>query len=105
MTVVLWIVQGLLALAYLMAGGTKASRPIAALSKSMAWVRSVPPGFVRFIGVAEVLGAIGIILPLATGVLPWLAAPLEHSRPGGTRNYNGVARHVSLTPVHSPNRL
>ncbi|HEV2460674.1 MAG TPA: DoxX family protein [Ktedonobacterales bacterium] len=72
MTVVLWIVQGLLALAYLMAGGMKASRPIAALSKSMAWVRSVPPGFVRSIGVAEVLGAIGIILPLATGVLPWL---------------------------------
>ena len=82
MTVVLWIVQGLLALAYLMAGGMKASRPIAALSKSMAWVRSVPPGFVRSIGVAEVLGAIGIILPLATGVLPWasVGGPQAHAR-------------------------
>ena len=72
MTVVLWIVQGLLALAYVMAGGMKASRPLDVLGKSMAWVRAVPPAFVRFIGVAEVLGAIGIILPLATGILPWL---------------------------------
>lgn len=72
MTIVLWIVQGLLALAYGMAGGMKASRPIEALGKSMTWVRSVPPAFVRFIGVVELLGAIGIILPLATGILPWL---------------------------------
>jgi putative oxidoreductase len=72
MTIVLWIAQGLLALAYVMAGGMKASRPLDALGKSMAWVRAVPPAFVRFIGVAEVLGAIGIILPLATGILPWL---------------------------------
>jgi putative oxidoreductase len=70
--VALWIVQGLLAAAYLVAGVMKATRPIDSLGKSMRWVRDVPPGFVRFIGVAEVLGAVGLVLPLLTGIAPWL---------------------------------
>ena len=72
MNIVLWSVQGLLAAAYLMAGGMKASQPIDILGKSMGWVRAVPAGFVRFIGIAEVLGAIGLILPMVTGMVPWL---------------------------------
>lgn len=39
----------------------------------MGWVDSVPMGFVRAIGVLEVLGAIGLILPPLTGIAPWLA--------------------------------
>lgn len=72
MNATLWIVQGLLAAAFLAAGLMKASRPIEVLSKQMSWVTSVPPGFVRFVGVAEVLGAIGLILPMVTNILPWL---------------------------------
>ena len=72
MNIALWIVQGLLALAFLMAGFMKAFRPIEALKKNMAWVATTAPSFVRFIGVAELLGAIGLILPKATGILPWL---------------------------------
>jgi putative oxidoreductase len=72
MNAVLWVAQGLLALAYLPAGGMKASQPVDALGKRMAWVRSTPETLVRVIGVAEVLGAIGIILPLLTNILPWL---------------------------------
>ena len=72
MNVVLWIVQGLLAAAFLMAGVMKVTQPIDALGKQMGWVRDVPLGLVRFIGVAEALGAVGLILPLLTGVLPWL---------------------------------
>ncbi len=72
MNLVLWIVQALLAVAYVMAGGMKAFRPLEALSKNMAWVRAVPAGLVRFIGVAEVLGALGLILPMITNVAPWL---------------------------------
>jgi uncharacterized membrane protein len=68
MTVVLWIVQGLLAAAFLLAGGMKAFRPLEALKNSMAWVSAVPAGLVRFVGVAEVLGAIGLILPMATTI-------------------------------------
>lgn len=72
MNVVLWIVAGLLALTYVLAGVPKATQPLAALSKRMGWVSGAPAGLVRFIGAAEVLGAIGLILPLATGILPWL---------------------------------
>ena len=72
MNVILWIVQGLLAVAYLLAGAPKASWPIAALSKRVGWIGTVPAALVRFIGVAELLGAIGLILPMLTGILPWL---------------------------------
>jgi hypothetical protein len=56
---VLWIVQGLLALLFLFAGGMKLVLPIEALTEQMP----LPGLFVRFIGVAEVFGAIGLILP------------------------------------------
>jgi uncharacterized membrane protein YphA (DoxX/SURF4 family) len=57
--VVLWIIQGLLALLFLVAGVAKLVMPIAEMTKGT----SLPGLFLRFIGVAEVLGAIGLILP------------------------------------------
>jgi uncharacterized membrane protein YphA (DoxX/SURF4 family) len=74
----LWIVQGLLALIFLFAGGLKLVIPIAQMTKQMA----VPlPGlFLQFIGVCEVLGAIGLILPrllrIRPGLTPLAAAGL-----------------------------
>ncbi len=38
----------------------------------MAWVRDIPERLTRFIGVAEILGGVGLILPALTGILPWL---------------------------------
>ena len=67
----LWAAAGLLAVLYLMAGGMKATQPIDKLAAQMKWPADLPR-LTRFIGVAEVLGAIGLILPLATGILPWL---------------------------------
>jgi len=49
MNIVLWIVQGLLALAFLLAGFMKTFMPVETLKKNMAWVRVVPAPFVRFI--------------------------------------------------------
>jgi putative oxidoreductase len=72
MNVIFWIVQGMLAAVYLLAGVPKATLPIAGLSKRVDWIGKVPAALVRFIGAAEVLGAIGLIVPLATGILPWL---------------------------------
>src|SRR5215813_10792266 len=72
MNIVLWAVQTLLAMAFLLAGLMKAIQPIEALSTRMDWVSAVPVGFVRCIGIAELLGALGLILPLTTGILPWL---------------------------------
>lgn len=72
MNLVVWIVQGLVALAFLAAGFMKGFAPLAILKKNMTWVNSVPAAFVRFIGIAEILGAIGLSLPLATGIASWL---------------------------------
>ena len=70
--IVLWVVQVLLALAFLLAGVPKATQPISALAKRITWAKDVPAPFVRFIGVVEILGALGLILPALTGILPWL---------------------------------
>ena len=67
----LWIVQVLLALAFFAAGAMKLTQPIDALAAQLAWPGDVPEGLVRFIGAAEVLGAIGLIVPAATRILPW----------------------------------
>ena|SRR5579883_1960605 len=72
MNIALWIVQILLALVFLMAGVMKASQPIEKLQKNMNWTKHVSPGFVRVVGVLEILGALGLILPVATHILPWL---------------------------------
>ena len=76
MTCALWIVQGLLALIFLFGGGTKLILPIEEMTKEMP----MPGLFLRFLGVAEVLGAIGLILPgllrIRPGLTPLAAAGL-----------------------------
>ena len=66
----LWIVQGLLALIFLFAGGIKLILPLEAMTEQMPL--PLPGLFLRFIGVAEVLGAIGLILPGLLGIRPGL---------------------------------
>ncbi len=72
MNIVLWILQVLLGIAFLMAGGMKLATPISELAVNMAWVNHFPELAVRFIGLSEVLGAVGLIVPAATKILPWL---------------------------------
>jgi len=66
MTRSLWVVQGLLALLFLFAGGMKLVLPVEEMTKQMP----LPGAFLRFIGVAEVLGGLGLILPGLTGIRP-----------------------------------
>ena len=78
MNVALWIVQALLALIFLLAGGMKLVTPIEEMMKQMPL--PLPGWFLQFIGVAEVLGAIGLILPwflrIRPGLTPLAAAGL-----------------------------
>jgi uncharacterized membrane protein len=69
----LWVVQALVGLAFLVAGFMHATRPVAALVPQAPWTGAIPLALLRFIGVAELLGGIGVILPLLTGTLPGLA--------------------------------
>jgi hypothetical protein len=68
-----WIVAGLLALLYVFSGGTKTVRSQEKLRPMMGWVDTMPMGFVRLIGIVEVLAAVGLIVPPLTGILPPLA--------------------------------
>jgi uncharacterized membrane protein YphA (DoxX/SURF4 family) len=68
MNVFLWIVQGLLGAAFIAAGLMKITQPREKLAGNMQWVTRRTPGTVKFIGVMETLGGLGLILPWATGI-------------------------------------
>ena len=72
MNVFLWIVQALLAAAFVMAGMMKATQPKEKLAPRLPWSEDFSAGTVKFIGVAELLGGLGLILPAATGIAPIL---------------------------------
>jgi hypothetical protein len=65
---VLWAIQAVLALLFVFAGGMKLVLPLEQLAGPVA----VPGAFLRFIGVAELLGGIGLILPALLRIRPWL---------------------------------
>ena len=72
MNEILWIVQILLALVFLMSGFMKATQPLDKLSGMMKWIPDFPPTIIRVIGVLEVLAGVGLILPMLTNILPIL---------------------------------
>jgi hypothetical protein len=76
MNLALWIVQALLALLFLYAGGLKLILPVEEMTAQIP----MPGSLLRFIGVCVVLGAIGLILPgllrIRTGLTPLAAAGL-----------------------------
>src|SRR2546429_9260986 len=92
MNVAVWIVQGLLAALFLFAGGAKLVLPLDQMTGPVA----LPGWFLRFLGVAEVLGALGLILPgllrIRPGLTPLAAAGV-------------VDILISVTGVHLGGRL
>jgi len=64
----LWVLQVLLALLFVFGGGMKLVLPIEEMTKQMP----LPGAFLRFIGVAEVLGGIGLVVPGLVGIRPGL---------------------------------
>lgn len=74
MSVVVWVVTGLLAALFLMAGAMKLAKSKAQLleNASMGWVADFSPAVLKLVGLAEVAGAAGLILPGAFDVATWL---------------------------------
>ncbi len=70
--VALWGVQLLLAVLFFGAGMFKTFTPIDELAAAMPWVGYSPAAVVRFVGISEILGGLGLVLPAATRLLPFL---------------------------------
>jgi uncharacterized membrane protein len=72
MNVVVWVLQVLLAGAFLFAGITKTTQPKEKLKANMSWTEDFSLGAIKLIGALEILAAIGLVLPAWTGIAPWL---------------------------------
>lgn len=72
MNIGLWVVQVLLGLLFIMAGMSKAFQSIEALSEQLPWVTSTPIALVKCIGISELFGGIGILLPSILRIKPHL---------------------------------
>lgn len=73
MDIILWVGQVLLSLGFVFIGFNHATRASQmAEMPNMGWIKAVPPKLMVFIGISEMLGGIGVVLPAVTGILPWL---------------------------------
>ena len=72
LSIVLWVAQILLAAMFLMAGVMKLTSPIETLAESLPWVTIVPVVLIRFIGLSEFLGGLGLLLPSILRIKPQL---------------------------------
>ncbi|MEW6469852.1 MAG: DoxX family protein [Bacteroidota bacterium] len=72
MNVALWIAQLALAAMFIMSGFTKVTMPLDKLMIQLPWVKDVPADLVRFIGLAELIGGAGVLLPSFFPVKPVL---------------------------------
>jgi putative oxidoreductase len=68
MKILTWALQILLAIAFCMAGFMKSTQPIDQLATQLPWVAEYPAALVRFIGISELAGGLGLILPWVTGI-------------------------------------
>jgi hypothetical protein len=72
MNTALWIAQALVASLILVTGTVKLLLPRDRLIKRMHWASAWPAWRIKLLGLAEVAGAVGLIVPLATGIAPLL---------------------------------
>lgn len=70
----LWVVQALLGAMFVLAGSLKSFQDLDVLGKTMPWVPALPGALVRFIGLSEIAGGLGLILPSLSRIQPKLTA-------------------------------
>ena len=68
--IALWVTQGLLAAMFLMAGANKLFQSTEELAKMLPWVTEMPAGLVKFIGLSELMGGLGLLLPSLLRIKP-----------------------------------
>jgi DoxX-like family len=103
MNVALWIVQGLLAFALLAAGAVKVVTSHEKLVPRMKWAESWPPIRVKLLGLAEALGAVGLVVPWLTGIVPGLtpiaAGCLAALMAGAVKTHRDLKESVAAPTV------
>lgn len=72
MNIALWIVAGIFGLAYVIGGIIKLTMPYEKYAAKLHWPEDFTPGNVRFMGVVEFLGGVGLVLPALVDVAPIL---------------------------------
>ena len=71
-SITLWVLQGALALFFMMVGYSHALAPFDQVAQQATWMQHVPRALSLFIGYAEMAGGLGLIVPAATRTAPWL---------------------------------
>lgn len=73
LNILLWVAQVILAIMFIMAGGMKTFQPIKDIAISIPWVTEAPVLLIRFIGLSELLGGLGLLLPSLLKIKPTLS--------------------------------
>lgn len=101
MNVALWVAQGFAALVFFLTGGLKVVAPKEKLAEKMHWAATWPPGRIKLLGLAEVAGAIGLVLPallhIAPALTPIAAACLAVLMIGAVQTHR--QSHESFVPA------
>ena len=101
---VVWLIQIVLAVVFGAAGVMKLITPKAKLEANphMGWIAGVPEAQVKLLAVAELLGALGLILPVVTGIAPFLvrvAAACLATLMGGAVATHAMRREPAAIPT------
>ena len=72
LNIMLWVLQVLLACFFVMVGYSHALMPFDQIAQQATWMNDVPRWLSLFIGYAEIAGVLGLIIPAATRIAPWL---------------------------------
>ena len=100
MNIAIWVAQGFAALVFLVSGSLKVVMPKERLAEKMHWAATWPPDRIKLLGLAEVAGALGLVLPAALHVAPWLipiaAVCLAFLMLGATQTHRRL--HESFAP-------
>ena len=72
LNIALWVFQAVLAGFFVMVGYSHALMPFDQVAREATWMNDVPRWLSLLIGYAEIAGGLGLIIPAATRIAPWL---------------------------------